>query len=330
MYKITDLHIELTDKCQARCPMCARNHNGGAERSFVGQRDITLEKFKDWFDDIWLSELDNFYACGNYGDPIIARDCLEIFQYVRSVNKTARLSIHTNGSARTVDWWQELAKAGVEVSFGIDGFETSHVLYRRGTNWNNIVANMTAFINAGGTAVVDCLIFKHNEHEVSDFEQFMKKLGVSKINFKYTGRFYNMDSFPVQDISGNIEYRIEPSSIKKSSVNVDAVIKNPDTWTRDIHIVPKCQQRKEIYVDSRGNVFPCCWVGSDWVESFINEENDLQRLRNRLVSNTKENFKDIGIANLDVVNIREVKWRDLAGLWNGLDKPWICAKNCNG
>jgi hypothetical protein len=41
MYRITDLHIELTDKCQASCPMCGRNKNGGVERPFVGQHEVT-------------------------------------------------------------------------------------------------------------------------------------------------------------------------------------------------------------------------------------------------------------------------------------------------
>ena len=101
MYRITDLHIELTDKCQASCPMCGRNKNGGAERPFVGQHEVTLEQFQQWFSPTWLAKLDNFYACGNYGDPIIAQDCLEIFEYVRQVNPITRLSIHTNGSARS-------------------------------------------------------------------------------------------------------------------------------------------------------------------------------------------------------------------------------------
>ena len=32
---IDAIHIELTDKCQAACPMCARNYNGGIERPFI-------------------------------------------------------------------------------------------------------------------------------------------------------------------------------------------------------------------------------------------------------------------------------------------------------
>jgi MoaA/NifB/PqqE/SkfB family radical SAM enzyme len=329
MYTITDLHIELTDRCQASCPMCARNYNGGAERPFVGQHEITLDVFKQWFDQSWLSELKNFYACGNYGDPIIAKDCLEIFQYVRQVNPTARLSVHTNGSARSIDWWRELAKINTEVSFGIDGFESSHVLYRRGTSWQKIIENMTAFIDAGGQAVVDCLIFKHNEHEVTEFESYMNKLGVKKINFKYTSRFYNMASFPVQDLDGYIEYRLEPSTIKTTKINVDEISKDPETWANNKKIKPKCVDNREIYVDCRGNVFPCCWVGSDWVEEYITEKTELQTLRNRLIDNTRTKFKDLGIINLNNSNIREVHWRGLDKLWSE-SVPWVCAKNCNG
>jgi len=331
MYKITDLHIELTDQCQASCPMCARNYNGGAERAFVGQHEITLDKFKKWFGPSFLRDLKNFYACGNYGDPIIARDCLEIFEYVREVNPTARLSIHTNGSARTADWWQSLARLKVEVSFGIDGFEDTHKLYRRNTNWSRIIDNMVDFIHTGGVAVVDCLVFKHNEHQVEALEIFLKKLGVSKINFKYTGRFYNMESFPVQNTDGNIEYRLEPSSIKTvSKVNIDEIIRSPEQWTKNVNIVPKCKQSNEVYVDARGNVFPCCWVGSDWIEESIEENTELRKLRNTLVSDTKEKFKDVGIANLENTNIKDIEWRNLSDLWASQDKPWVCAKNCNG
>jgi len=122
--------------------MCARNVNGGKEREFVGNYDITLDTFKKWFPKSFLKNLRNFYSCGNYGDPIISQDCLEIHQYIRSINRDCHLGIHTNGSARSVEWWKDLAKAidgNHMCTFGIDGFEDSHVLYRRGTSWKKII-----------------------------------------------------------------------------------------------------------------------------------------------------------------------------------------------
>jgi len=333
---ITNLHIELTDKCQASCPMCGRNNNGGAERPFVGQHDITIEQFKQWFQPDWLAKLENFYACGNYGDPIIAQDCLEIFKYVRECNPTARLNIHTNGSARPITWWQELAKLNIEVTFGIDGFAESHVKYRRGTDWYKITANMQAFIQAGGVAVVDSLVFKHNEHETGKFSSVMKDMGVSKVNFKSTARFYDMKEFPVEDKEGNYEYSLYPATdeyARVAVIKIHDISKDINIWREQVakaDIKPKCVGKNEIYIDARGNVFPCCWTGFDWVEEMLDEKHTIQKLRNQVIADTKHKFRDVGIFNLNEHIIEDLTWHNLERLWHGEDKAWVCVKNCNG
>lgn len=334
---VTDLHIELTDRCQASCPMCARNVNGGKERDFVGQYDISLEQFKKWFPKKFIKQLRNFYSCGNYGDPIIAQDCLAIYDYVRSSNDSCHLGIHTNGSARDASWWKELAHTLGKhhtCTFGIDGFEKSHVLYRRGTSWKKIIDNASAFINAGGNAEIDCLVFKHNQNEVDDFKQQMLDIGFNKINFKYTRRFYDMNNFPVEDKKGNIEYYLEPA-IQESVIEflpLEKISKDISIWERNVEqskIKPKCIEKNEIYVDSRGNVFPCCWIGSDWIEQPIIENMPIQKLRNLVVEDTKNKFKIIGVPNLNTINIDDLVWDQLSKNLQTL-KPWTCVKNCNG
>jgi MoaA/NifB/PqqE/SkfB family radical SAM enzyme len=331
---VTDIHIELTDKCQASCPMCARNYLGGKERPFVGKNEITLEKFKEWFTPEFLSQINNFYACGNYGDPIIAKDCLEIFKYVReNTNSSARLSIHTNGSARTTQWWAELAKVlegPHDVTFGIDGYKESHVLYRRGTNWDKIIENATAFINAGGIAKIDTLVFEHNQHEIESFKKDMLNLGFSDINVKYTGRFYNMDKFPVYNANGKHEYDLKPANANPVQyVNIDEIGRNINVWKNIVdanQIEPKCISRREIYVDARGTVYPCCWIGGDLVEEPIEVKIQLHNLRNQFVYNSKLNFN--GFTNLNL-NIKSMDLILADDAWNFIDKkPWTCIKNC--
>jgi len=337
--KITDIHIELTDKCQASCPMCARNYNGGAERPFVGQKEITLEQVKAWFSPDFLKNIKNFYACGNYGDPIIAKDCLEIFEYIR-YNTDARLSIHTNGSARSTKWWENLAKAmsGVhDVVFGIDGFAKSHVMYRRGTDWQKIIDNATAFINAGGNASVDCLIFKHNQHEVEQFEVEMKKVGFTHVNFKSTARFYDMESFPVEDKLGNVEYTLEPTDSvpfkRVTFLKLEEIKNNITLWTDEVEksiISPECVSHNEVYIDARGNVFPCCWVGSDVIEEPLPIKLPVHQLRNSMVENTKEHFGNFVQLNLNNISIDKIlesmQWKIFDDI--NQNKPWICTKNC--
>jgi MoaA/NifB/PqqE/SkfB family radical SAM enzyme len=335
----TSIHIELTDKCQASCPMCARNYNGGAERPFVGQSEITLEDFKRWVDVEILENLYYFYACGNYGDPIIAKDCLEIFRYVRE-NSDTRLSIHTNGGARNTKWWHDLADAmrgDHEVTFGIDGFADSHVLYRRGTDYNKIIDNAKAFIDNGGYATVDTLIFKHNEDEAKAFEEEMLRIGFKSVNFKSTQRFYDMDKFPVQDTKGNLEYYLEPPTKepfkRMNFLKLEDISKDISIWENIVattNVDPKCMNKNEIYIDSRGNVLPCCWVGSDMLEEPLDVSLTIHNLRNKLVDNTKEHFGKFTGLNLNDLPLDYILESEAWALLHDKDiKPWICTKNCS-
>ena len=82
MYNLEDIksvHLELTSKCQASCPMCARNIQG-LDNPWLELDEISLAQFKEWFPVDFIKQLDRLFMCGNLGDPIIARDTLEIFQ----------------------------------------------------------------------------------------------------------------------------------------------------------------------------------------------------------------------------------------------------------
>ena len=334
------IHIELTDKCQASCPMCARNHNGGQERPFVGQHEIFLEQFQQWFTVDDLKNIQHIYACGNYGDPIIARDCLEICRYIKESNKDIHLGIHTNGSARSITWWKELGQllsnSSHEVVFGIDGYADSHVLYRKGTDWYKIIENAKAFMSVGGRASIDTLIFEHNEAEMDQFRSEMFALGFDKINLKTTSRFYEMTEFPVQDKDGKFEYNIRPpvtDKFKKTVlIKLEEVAANLNNWNNNVsktRVLPKCIERKEIYIDSRGNVLPCCWVGSDYVEEHLEEKLTIHKLRNKMVQDTKNKFSQLSTINLNTTKPCSENWSNLQEIVTGQNKPWVCAKNCH-
>ena len=268
MYNITDIrdvHLELTSKCQARCPMCPRRISGGPMNPFVDLTEISLETFKKWFPVEFIKQLNSLFMCGNLGDPIIAKDCLEIFQYLRQVNTTMRLSMHTNGSARTVGWWHDLARANVKVTFGIDGTADTHSLYRIGTEYHSIIKNAKAFIDAGGIAEWHMLVFKHNEHEVDSCKALSEQLGFTKFTVKHTSRFKN-NKFHVLDDDGktiNILYPTERSNTLTK--NVEFALQETS------NIECKAQKYKQLYIAADGTVSPCCWLDFEW--QLPNQEN---------------------------------------------------------
>ena len=204
MYNFTDIrdvHLEITSKCQAKCPMCPRRINGGPMNPFIKLDDITIDRFKEWFPRHFIQQLNSMFMCGNLGDPIISKDTLKIFEYLRLVNPRMKLAMHTNGSARDQSWWKQLAQHRVVVTFGIDGLEDTNHLYRISTNFKKIIENAKAFIGAGGYAKWHMLVFEHNEHQIEEAKQMSIDLGFKMFTTKNTTRFKD-DYFQVIDEKG--------------------------------------------------------------------------------------------------------------------------------
>jgi hypothetical protein len=205
MYQYKDVrtvHLEITERCNAACPMCARNINGGEDNPHLKDHELTLEDCKTIFEPNFIAQLDRMYMCGNYGDPVNAKDTLEVFDYFRTHNAKMNLTMYTNGSAKKTEWWTELAKVmgkNAYVVFSIDGLEDTNHLYRQNTVWSKIIENAQAFINAGGRARWDYIVFAHNEHQVEDAELLSKRMGFEKFQYKKSARFFSNASGTTKD-----------------------------------------------------------------------------------------------------------------------------------
>jgi len=317
---IRDIHLEVTTKCQARCPMCPRRINGGMLNPLMSLVEIDLETFKSWFSVDFIKQLNSLFMCGNLGDPIIAKDCLEILQYLREVNPTIHLSMHTNGSARSAQWWEQIAYTGTRVVFGIDGLADTHSLYRIDTNYDKIIENAQAFIQVGGEAEWHMLVFKHNEHQIENCRSLSEQLGFRKFQIKHTTRFTDV-KFPVLDDEGKTIYSLYPSS--KTETMLPQILQ----YSRDLpseQIVSNCTitckavKYQQIYVAASGNISPCCWI--DFKEKLHKQH-------------TRIDFMDkIG----EFPNLHEQTLQDVfdSGYFNKIEETWNgnplyeCAKQC--
>jgi MoaA/NifB/PqqE/SkfB family radical SAM enzyme len=317
MYKledIRDVHLELTSKCQARCPMCPRRINGGALNPLITLDEISLEQFKSWFPVEFIQQLDSLFMCGNLGDPIIAQDCLEIFQYIRTTNPTIRLSMHTNGSARNKLWWQALAETKVKVTFGIDGsLQITHSAYRIGTDLDKILENAQAFITAGGDARWDMLVFKHNEHQIDACKKLSQELGFTEFRTKHTSRFTE-DSLTVLDDIGRPMHILFPTETSKAMISKVKEAQEDHLST----ISCKAQATRTLYVSGTGNVSPCCWLDLEWYLPNHKSRIDYMSKIGEFPNLNNQTFKEIFDSNF---------FSKIQGCWteNGLRE---CSKQC--
>lgn len=253
--EIKHIHLEVTSRCQASCPMCVRNIQGGIDNPWLEINELSIENFKNWFSKDFIKNLDGLNMCGNTGDPIIAKDTLEIYQYLRQENPRMFLGMNTNGSARSKEWWRKLAFLNVRVIFGLDGLEDTHHSYRIGTDWKKIIENARAFIEVGGDAEWHMLIFDHNKHQVNDCESLAMSLGFSKFLPKNSSRF-KTDFFPVLTKDGKTSHILYPSERSK---DITKKVVNLNLEEKTI-ISCKVKDKKDLYVNAHGEVNPCCWT----------------------------------------------------------------------
>jgi len=196
------VHWEPSDKCNSRCPMCPRFTDNGFEVSTLSNTEWTLEQFKKSWPKKFIQEnLKKILACGNFGDPCACREFVDIYEYVREVNPSVGLACNTNGSLRTPQWWARLGAVMTEkqnpgnyCTFSVDGLEDTNHLYRRKTNFKKIMENAQAFIDAGGIAHWDFIVFEYNQHQVEEARNLAIKMGFKNFNIKRTTRWQNYEN----------------------------------------------------------------------------------------------------------------------------------------
>jgi sulfatase maturation enzyme AslB (radical SAM superfamily) len=237
--EIKILHIEPTNVCQAACPQCARETNPSFNKNL--QNHLDMQQILKVFPYEQIATLDKMFMCGVYGDPAAGKHTIDIYQKFRNINPTITLGMNTNGALQNYKWWAQLATIFNQpkdyVVFSIDGLEDTNHIYRRNVSWKKLLENVKAFIDAGGSAHWDMLVFQHNEHQVDYCEQLAKDLG-----FKW--------------------FRVKVS--KRPPV---AGIAYPVNWSRPNLISSKIScaalNEKSLYIDAKGFFYPCCWLTAD-------------------------------------------------------------------
>ena len=283
--QIRRVHVELTTRCNARCPMCMRNYRGMDFNSGYPVCELDLDQFRQIFTPSILASImqpdppvngrvpvshgfsRGFSFNGNLGDFGSARDGAEIVKYL--VEHDVPIMINTNGSVRNSEWWARLALPGVEIGWAIDGLADTHSLYRQDTDWHRIIEHASAFIQAGGRAVWRFVPFEHNRHQEQACKSLAQELGFAKFENIYDGR----DNGPAFTRTGEFSHQIgNDPGFNGTPRDIKPLLENHITWydsktveeakdTPELNIQCIHKRNQEIYVAADGSVYPCCFLG---------------------------------------------------------------------
>ena len=181
---IEEYQLEITTYCNAACPQCPRNENGGKVNPYLNVCHLDGSVIDKVFPEDLCRRLKQVFFCGSYGDPIMHPDFHNIIYNFRDKAPNLHLYIHTNGGVHDEQWWSRLATVlgpNSKIDFGIDGLEDTNHLYRRNVKFEKVMANAKAFIDAGGKAQWNWLVYKHNEHQIPEAKKLAKEMGFEHV-----------------------------------------------------------------------------------------------------------------------------------------------------
>lgn len=242
--QIKAIEIELTNRCNAGCPMCTRTNN---QQVLANPSTITYAGFKKILPPETIAHLNQLKFCGNLGDPALCKDVLKIHQYVVDINPQIRLIFSSNGGIRSEEFWGTLSKYYINnpesvAYFCVDGLEDTNHIYRVGVSWSKVMKNMKAFVAGGGNAEWVYIVFFHNEHQIDKARRLAGEIGIlftTKMSARFDGVNPKNGIYPATDP----QYRVD------------------DLQQRgELRCVS--QLRSELYIDSFGRLFPCCWTAT--------------------------------------------------------------------
>ena len=317
--------------------MCSRNIHGGVENTLIQLESWSLDRYKKIIDDEVLKQINFIYFCGNYGDPLLNNNLLNMIRYTVDVNPNINLSIHTNGSLRTTSWWEELATILPKkhnIVFAIDGLDDTHSIYRIGTDFSKIITNATAFIKAGGNAEWAYIRFKHNEHQVSEAKQLATNIGFNNFTLKDSLRFLVDAKFPVYNKDRSITHYIEPSQYSKLKFIDKNTLDNYKEVVKKTIIDCQALKNKEVYITAQGNIFPCCWLALIPYQP-ISESAEVWVVRKHILDQYYDLIKALG--GIDMLNGEKRKIKEIIDsteyqtVWDSFwhdNKLITCARTC--
>ena len=269
-------HIEISSKCTLKCPRCPRWEVADG----LINTELELEFFKSNFTEQFIHDnVEKITFCGDDGGPIYARDLISVIEYIKGI-KPVKFSIVTNGSYKSDSWWTALAgqlDSNDTIHFSLDGWnQQSNERYRVNSNWGSILAGIAALRkNSEVFMTWDAIAFSFNQDNIASMRELAAELGFD--NFQLTkstkyNKIYNSypetdslqprdefisDNFRFQRIITNLSGRTE--SIVGHATNL-ALFKGITVINE---VLPLCNVgNKGLFINSRGNFFPCCWVAN--------------------------------------------------------------------
>jgi len=291
------IDIELTSFCNIKCKGCFRVISKHADQ-ILNKTYLDLEVIKQRFQKEMFPNIKIINFCGSVDEPCSHPQFHEIVEHFAEWG--CHINVATNGSLRTTQWWEKLAKImppSHKVTWGIDGSDELSEVYREGSNFKKVQQNYRAFIGAGGKANWQFIVFEHNEHQLEVAKQMATNEGFKE--FKTI-----------------ISHRKDTGGVKHKKVEVE----------ESNCISCKYGNQKRIFVNHMGNVIPCCHLNAKMLEYSVSS---IPKDRFEDILEQQDYLTDINLKNVSLEQAINGKvWTDIKNSWTSDNKIPRCEQVC--
>lgn len=223
----------ITTKCNAKCRFCARTEGWSINKKLF---DLDL----DLIIGPLLPRLQKISLVGSLGDPMFNSGLLSFLKRCAKEYPNIEFEIWTNGSMHDKEFWSELGslnKEKITITFSIDGLEDTHSIHRH-VDFNTVIQNLKTYINSGGAANWQFILFDYNFHQMDEAATLAKSLGCKEFN-------------AIRSTVYNSEFKA-PNEIKsRNEIFESLATGRVDCYWRN---------GNKIYINEFGEVHPCCHI----------------------------------------------------------------------
>lgn len=319
--QLRKIQLEITSFCNAKCPSCQRQNELIEPSPYVSKINsnfVSIYQIQKWFNKFELKNLKYVKLCGNIDEPTLNPDILKIIDYFNK--KNILVTINTNGGTNNSLFWKKLAKKNVHVIFSIDGLSDTNHIYRVNLKWEKIQNNFREYIKNEGHAIWQFIVFDHNQHQLEEAEKLSKKEGFKSFKVIISKRGNeNVNSVEIRDENIIKTYQHKTSKNKmilNKHFKDDVILEESKN---NIICKAQCENSsldKSVYITVDGDVFPCCWMGTNLYKQEFSEK-------------ISKKFGDKLSNNLNYIHLNEILDGDIfSELNNNFDKMEVCNNMC--
>lgn len=328
---VHNLQIDITSHCNARCAFCVRQEDGTTKtKEHLQLHHFNLDVWKRIASEdtrgLFIKELT---LNGNWGDPMMHPDLVEMLDFWGKYHPETQLMLHTNGSMRTTQFWKDLAKVcrrftNHVIVFAVDGMKDTHSIYRVRTNWDKICENIQAYTSEKGRARVCMTGFKHNIHQVKEVEQLAEKLGALEFELRPShGAHTIQDGVTIEEVELESYQVVFNNDLRMSDIrDVELFDKVHDLIDKRNTACPWYNDRN-IQIDPWARVWPCCHT------SLYTHENRDEILKEFVEVSFKDARKHNDLTTQSLQEVLENGWYNINLYKAVTNGKWLeCRKTC--